>query len=214
MNINPQVLNGQWTKGFALDLHTSSSHPIRQLITEKKIVDGVEREVQTQGEIVGWDTKRPEVAQELYRLKYWKEKNRAATIGNVAANFLRENSVSWKLDLIIPIPPSDTTRVFQPVYEIAKTIGANCNLPIDFNILKKLKPTSQLKEIEDPALRKQVLEGAFSIEPGCLKGKNILLFDDLYRSGETLNAVCTILASVGQAACIYVLTITKTRSKR
>ena len=55
------------------------------------------------------------------------------------------------------------------------------------------------------------------IEQRCnnsLYGKNILLFDDLYRSGETLKAVCNIVANQGGANNVYVLTITKTRSKR
>jgi len=33
--------------------------------------------------------------------------------------------------------------------------------------------------------RKEILDGAFGIQNGCLTGKNVLLFDDLYRSGVT-----------------------------
>lgn len=214
MNINPQILIGHWKAGFALDLHTFSSHPIRELKTVKTKIDGVEKDVQIEGDIVGWDTKRPEIAEELYKLKYRKEKHRAETIGTVAANWLQPQLANCKLNLLIPIPPSDTTREFQPVYEIAKEVSSRCKLPVDFNILKKLKPTSQLKGIDDPDKRKEVLKDAFSIELNSLIGKNILLFDDLYRSGETLNAVCDIIISQAKAASVYVLTITKTRTKR
>ena len=72
----------------------------------------------------------------------------------------------------------------------------------------------QLKEIEDPKQRREILKDAFGMVSNALNGKNVLLFDDLFRSGETLNAVCDIIKNKGNAKNIYVLTITKTRSKR
>ncbi len=85
---------------------------------------------------------------------------------------------------------------------------------MDFTTLKKLKSTSQLKTIDDPEQRREILQDAFDITPNILAGENILLFDDLFRSGESLNAVCDIVKNKGKAANVYVLTITKTRSKR
>jgi hypothetical protein len=92
MEINPQKLEGHWNEGWALDLHTSSSHPIKD----------------EDGNITGWDTKRPPVAEELYRLKYWKEQYRAAGIAKPASEFLDKYKSKWQIDLIIPIPPSET----------------------------------------------------------------------------------------------------------
>lgn len=214
MTLHPQELSGNWTKGFALDLHTSSSHPIREIKTVKMVIDGVERDVQVEGDIIGWDTKRPEIAEELYRLKYWKEEYRAGTIAQHAADFLKPYLTQWQLSCIIPIPPSDTTRAFQPVYKIAEGMGKICNLHVSYDILKKVKSTSELKSIEDPEQRKVILDGAFDTNKDCLLNKNILLFDDLYRSGETLRAASTILKSKGGVRNVYVLTITKTRAKR
>ena len=45
-------------------------------------------------------------------------------------------------------------------------------------------------------------------------GKHILLFDDLYRSGATLNAVTDLLMNQGDAKTVRVLTVTRTRSNR
>ena len=45
-------------------------------------------------------------------------------------------------------------------------------------------------------------------------GKNVLLFDDLFRSGATLNAITGLLLRQGQAASVRVLTITRTRSNQ
>lgn len=193
MEINPQELNGNWKEGWALDLHTLWSIPIVP-------------------ELNYFETKRTPIAEELYLLKYKNERSRAENIAKVASEFLR--SKNWNIDLIIPIPPSNTSRIFQPVYEIAKFISQFIKIPVEINLLKKTKSTSELKEIDDVNERKEILKDVFTIEESCLFGKNILVFDDLYRSGETLNSVCEILANKGKASEIYVLTITKTRSKR
>jgi len=150
----------------------------------------------------------------MHHLKYWKERHRAETIGNVASEWLLKQLGTWKINVIIPIPPSDTTREFQPVYEIVKRLSSTCKIPVDFTSLKKIKTTTPQKEIIDIEQRKEELRGAFAIPSNSLSGKNVLLFDDLYRSGETLNAVCDILFNKGKAANVYVLTITKTRSNR
>jgi competence protein ComFC len=205
VNINPQPLNGHWKEGYALDLHTSSSYPMK---------DAEGNNITDSHGNIKWDTKRPPIAEELYKLKYWKEKHHLEAIAVSAGDFLNKYKAKWQLDVIIPIPPSDMTRDFQPVYEMAKAIGIHCSLPVDFETLVKLKPTSQLKEIEDPEQRKDVLKDAFSVQNGALKGKDVLLFDDLYRSGETLNAVCDVLLNPGNARGVYVLTITKTRTKK
>ncbi len=213
MKLNIQKINGRWTEGYALDIHTTSSTPIREIKTVKMTIDGKETDVQVEGEIIGWDTKRPEIAELLYQLKYRYEKEHINAISTEAANFLK-SMTNWNLHKIIPIPPSDSSRSFQPVYELAKAVGSLCNIEVDFNTLKKLKSTSQLKSIEDPAQRREVLKDAFDAAANSLTGKNILLFDDLFRSGETLNAAYDVLKSKGNATNIYVLTITKTRSKR
>ena len=212
MELNVQKLDGHWDDGYALDFHTLSSKPITEYEKKIEVIDGKEEEVIYEIK-KGWDTKRPPIAEELYKLKYWHERSRLSTIANEAASFLN-GKADWKIDLIIPVPPSDTIREFQPVEELTKAIGAIRKLTVDLTTLKKLKPTSQLKEIEDPDIRRENLKDAFDIVSNSLNGKNILLFDDLYRSGETLNAVCDVIKNKGNAKNIYVLTVTKTRSKR
>ncbi len=70
-----------------------------------------------------------------------------------------------------------------------------------------------MKDIDDLDERRSLLESVFHIKDISVKGKNILLFDDLYRSGATLNAATKVLYSAG-ARNVYVLTLTRTRSKR
>ncbi|MBX3163641.1 MAG: ComF family protein [Bacteroidetes bacterium] len=218
MTINIQKLDGHWTEGFALDYHTRSSVPkeyAKKFVDEKNLTTGeIETKlIEDKDRVLKWNTTYTEIGYETHHLKYKGEKHRVQTIASEVASFLN-NKQDWKIDLIIPIPPSDTTRSFQPVYELAKAVGDFCNLDVDFHILKKIKETSQLKDMEVPEQRKEILKDAFDTIPNSLSGQNVLLFDDLFRSGETLNAANDILKNKGKAANIYVLTITKTRSKK
>jgi predicted amidophosphoribosyltransferase len=47
-----------------------------------------------------------------------------------------------------------------------------------------------------------------------VQGRRILLFDDLYRSGATMNAITAALYDEGAAADVFALTITRTRSNQ
>lgn len=193
MDIHPQRLQGCWAEGWALDLHTTSSRPTLT---------------------AGWLTERTAVGEELYHLKYELKREHLPALAEAAANFLKERLPEWRLDLIVPVPPSDTSRPFQPVEELARAIGALVGVPVVLQVLRKVRPTSQLKEIEDAAQRRALLQDVFYMASHALHGLRVLVFDDLYRSGETLRAVCEVVLQRGKAAQVYVLTLTKTRSKR
>ena len=78
----------------------------------------------------------------------------------------------------------------------------------------KVKKTKFLKDIENTESRKTQLKGAFKVRDNRFAGKYILLFDDLFRSGETLNEITNVLVKEGKVSRVFVLTITKTRTKR
>jgi phosphoribosylpyrophosphate synthetase len=58
------------------------------------------------------------------------------------------------------------------------------------------------------------LTGAYSVIMDKVMNENVLIIDDLYRSGATLEAVANVLRNVGRARKVFALTFTRTRSKR
>ncbi len=60
--------------------------------------------------------------------------------------------------------------------------------------------------------RKKLLEGLYTVENAKTMGKSVLLFNDLYRSGATMNAIAELLMTEGRTETVRVLTITRTRS--
>lgn len=192
--INPKKIVGNWRSGIALDVHTISS---------------IHLGVNELGHDV-FDTKRSEIGELLYRLKYNGDLNAAKEIVATVSTYLTPHKS--KFDLIVPVPPSGT-RAFQPVITLANGISTAGGISM-VPCITTTRPAIQLKGVLDPAKRKELLAGLYAVDSAQTKGKNILLFDDLYRSGSTLNAITDVLMQQGKAASVRVLAITHTRSNR
>ncbi|WP_416391850.1 hypothetical protein NR756_06585 [Alloalcanivorax xenomutans] len=192
--IHPQKIVGKWETGIALDFHTTSSTPIGY----------------NEAGYMQFDTVRPEIAELLYQLKYQHKQDAAQGIIEAAAAFVTPHRA--KFDLLIPVPPS-TARAVQPVLVLAHGIGQAVGLPV-VECITTTRPTAQLKNETDPEKRKELVDGLYSVNPTHTAGKNVLLFDDLFRSGSTMNAITDVLLEQGQAAIVRALTITKTRSNQ
>ena len=77
-----------------------------------------------------------------------------------------------------------------------------------------MKSTSVLKGINDKRDRRKEVREAFRVKDERFADKDVLVFDDLFRSGETLREVVRTLIEQGHVARVYILTLTKTRKKR
>jgi competence protein ComFC len=192
--MNPRKLSGKWDSGYALDLHTAKSECIGH---------------NSYGQPV-FDTTRTELGELLYRAKYGGKKAALDVIAQAAADFIA--SQNWKVDCIVPVPPSNTDRKYQPVVELADRVAGILKKPVCRDCVEKVKETPELKGVYDLPTRRNLLKDAFSVNQKITRKKNILLLDDLYRSGATLNEISKALLEKGSAARVYVLTITKTRS--
>jgi competence protein ComFC len=194
VSINPRRIPGNWRQGYVLDYHTLSS------------------------EFLGYDeygrprfeTKRTEICDLLYRLKYRSDRSAFAALVETAAQFIASRRLT--LDYVLPVPPSKP-RVFQPVLELAKGVSQQLSVAYRDDFIHKVTETPQLKNIYDFNERLKLLEKAYVIQqPALLKGKTVLLFDDLYRSGATINAIADALQAQAQVENVYAFALTKTRS--
>jgi predicted amidophosphoribosyltransferase len=195
VDIHPRKIRGKWAEGYALDLHTVSSTFVGHNAYGHPQFDSV----------------RSEMGELLYKLKYGGSNAAVKSIAETAAKFLEEQ---WpiRLDLIVPVPPSNTGRKRQPVLEVAKELSVNSGIELCLSGVTKIKQTPQLKDIYDLKERVAALDGAFAVDRGKIAGKRVLLFDDLFRSGATMNTIAERLIEDGKAKIVYALTLTRTRS--
>lgn len=199
MNINPQEIHGNWRAGWALDIHTVSSRPLP---------DG------------GYDTERTEFGELVFQLKYRDDRTKIQPIAEISAKFVEEkfavdgHPVLPYLAAVVPIPPSDRNRTFQPVTEVAQEIGKLLSVPVRTDYLMKVKRTEPLKNLPDVANKREQLRGAFAVQSQDLKNRCVLLVDDLYDSGTTLTEATKVLYEQGGLQHVLVLTLTRTRTGR
>jgi len=193
IKISPKQIKGKWNFGYALDVHTLSSECI-----------GHNEYGHPQ-----FDTKYSDMGQLLNRLKYKSDKSVLGIIIEAAGEFL--NSKNWPVDLIVPVPPSRSVRAFQPVMAVTKGISKFTGIKLCADCVVKLKQTPELKNMYELNKRMEILKDAYHVVKQQVEGRNILLFDDLYRSGATLNAITQALNNEGKVDKVYVLTLTKTR---
>lgn len=191
LKVDPQRVKGNWAEGYTLDQHIESSEFLGY--------DGSGRAV--------FDTKRTPIGESVYQLKYGsKDQDEAANLAGTAAAFIKKWGV--KIDAVVPMPATKK-RAVQPVESVAKLLAERLGVEL-LDAVSKAKETPELKNVSVEE-RQKLLEGAHKVDSARTKGKNILLLDDLYQSGATMNAVAAILQSKGGAAKVYALALTRTK---
>ena len=194
MTTNPRAVRGAWRLGWTLDRHTTRS-----------VFLGDDEHGHAR-----YETTRSPIGDLIYQLKY-RGKRTAPEIAGVMASFFDDKPVALgRIDAVVPMPSSES-RAVQPVVEIVNALGKKLRKPVLANVIRKIRKTPGLKDVHDPDERRELLDGAFHVDPARVKGKGVLLIDDLYRSGATANAVTIALLAAG-AARVYFLAATRTRS--
>lgn len=188
--VNPKVIVGKWERGYALDVHTTSSTVTYDAQGRKK-----------------YHNVHSPIGALVNRLKYQGDQSAAPDIIAAAVLFLSPRRAN--VDVIVPVPWS-TSRLFQPVDLIADGIGAALHIPVVRCVSKTRAPTP-LKGVSRER-RAQVLAGLYAVTAAHVAGKRVLLIDDVFDTGTTLNAITTVLLDDAKVATVYALTMTWTRS--
>ncbi len=68
-----------------------------------------------------------------------------------------------------------------------------------------------MKNISSSEEKLKELINVFDVKDERYKGKGVLLFDDIFQTGATINAISDILYNKGKVRDVYVITLTKTR---
>ncbi|NMA67733.1 MAG: ComF family protein [Clostridiaceae bacterium] len=113
------------------------------------------------------------------------------------------------VDLIVPVPmhrKKKRQRGFNQAELLAKKVSKFLNIPLDTNSLVKIKNTKPQSSLSRNH-RLYNLDNVFEVKNITnIKGKNILLIDDVITTGTTINTCGKILCDSG-ASKIYALVI-------
>ena len=189
-----EKLEGNWDVGKAFDVHTISSEYLG--------VDDTGRD--------RFDTTRSEMGQLVYDLKYGQKTEAVSKIGDLLDTIKGIEG----FDALIPIPPTNKDRKHQPVQLISAELGKRRKVVVLDDLIANTGG-AELKGITDSVARLDLLRKALSLNKGeRVKDKQVLLIDDLFRSGSTLQVATDMLLTEAGAARVCVLTMTMTRRNR
>jgi ComF family protein len=114
-------------------------------------------------------------------------------------------------DLVVPVPLHRRRlrhRGFNQSLILAKLVAKNLNKKVDYKALKRIRLTKPQTELKGEERRKNV-RGAFEITLDTLiKGKKVLLIDDVYTTGATITECAQTLKRAGGE--VSVLTLART----
>ncbi len=111
-----------------------------------------------------------------------------------------------KFDVIVYVPPTESGDL---VKNFAEKISRVLKIPISHN-LKKIRATEPQKVFNNLVLKRDNVNNAFSYEPILdIKGKRILVVDDIFDSGATIKEIGKYFSKLG-ALTIAPLVIAKT----
>lgn len=146
------------------------------------------------------------VAGLLYKLKYSARFDYARYLGEEAAKVIEEEREEWKPDCIVPVPLHPNRKLergYNQVEEVAKHIKRVTNIPVRTDLVRRVIDTKPLK-YQSSDSRRNNLKNAFKLVRNDVKLESIIILDDFYTTGSTIQAVALELKRLGVQKIYFV----------
>ena len=153
------------------------------------------------------------VRESLYAIKYSNKREYLEYFADDIHQHLGSIIAQWKPQVVLPIPMhirAKRRRGYNQAELLAKYLAKRVDLPVHMDVLKKVRKTANQKEL-DYRERLINLHGAFAvntayIEDGILPWNSVLLIDDIYTTGSTIQEAAKMLRCAG-VENIYFITL-------
>ena len=146
------------------------------------------------------------VSKSIYRFKYYNRRTYAECYGAAIALRCGEKIKGWQADVIIPVPIHKRKMIkrgYNQAELIARVVGEKMNIAVDERCLLRTVNTRPQKEM-NKSERVQNLKKAFVVAEGAIKFKKIILIDDIYTTGSTIDACARALLEAGAKEIYFI----------
>lgn len=147
-------------------------------------------------------------APSIYRFKYGGRQEYAGFFGQEMGRYLGEFIRSVQPDGLVPIPLHKSRkrkRGYNQAALLARALGEYTGVPVYEKLLVRVKNTAPLKR-QNPEERQNNLKKAFNISQNDVKLSTIIILDDIYTTGSTLDEAARVLRQQGVRR-VYFLTL-------
>lgn len=149
------------------------------------------------------------IRRSLHQLKYKNDLGFGEILGQKCAEFLK--SLEWSIDIITPVPLGKRRRKergYNQAALIAYPIALLLKTPYKSKLLERVKETHSQIDFSAEQ-RKENMQNAFIAISTGLRGKNILIVDDVITTGSTMDSCAKALKKAG-AKNVYGLSVART----
>jgi hypothetical protein len=180
----PLELPGPWPRGMALDTYSRS-------------------EGYSEGE-------KTEVGDLLSRFKYGGEGRLGRVLGGALASALGDDPGYREVEVVTHIPATRRRRGPDAACELATVVARGLGVRCLPRLMARARRTALQKDVVEWAEKKENVAGAFRVRRAELvRGRKVLLVDDVYDSGATLEEGWRVLMEAG-AREVVVATVART----
>ncbi len=157
-----------------------------------------------------------DIAKEIVRgLKFGRKKYFAKYVSAFLIERYEECFKDIEIDYIIPVPLTkkrQRARGYNQAYAIAQKFAEFYGLPIRADIAAKTVRNKEQAKLAGEEREKNVLDVYEVVKPEDVKGKSILIVDDVMTTGSTASELSRILKKA-KASAVYLLTFASTKYK-
>lgn len=125
--------------------------------------------------------------------------------GRSMAIMLGERMRRWRVQALVPVP-IHTSRLRKRGYNqaqlLAEVISSYTGLPVRTDIIARQKKTTPQKQLDEKQ-RQNNLKRAFKILENDVKLSTIVIIDDIYTTGSTIDAMTAMLHAAGVEKVYY-----------
>lgn len=136
----------------------------------------------------------------IYNIKYHNNTALAYRLGRLLSiDIARKTDILHKVDVIVPVPLAPLRlqqRGYNQAESIARGLADATAKPMENTALQKTRETADQIGLSRPQ-REKNLQDSFAVVSDALKDKNILLVDDVFTTGATIQACAKTLRDAG-----------------
>lgn len=147
-------------------------------------------------------------AESIYRFKYGGRREYAEFFGEQIAAYLGDFIASVGPEAFVPVPLHRRRRArrgYNQARLLAEAVGRRTGIPVYGDLLVRVRDTVPQKKL-NPSERQNNLKRAFNMRRNDVKLNRILVFDDIYTTGATIDEAARVLKEAG-AERIYFITL-------
>ena len=148
------------------------------------------------------------VSGSIYKFKYMGRQEYAAFYGRATKKLLGRKLKALGIEVIVPVPmyhAKERKRGYNQAAVYAGAVSAELGIPVCEELVTRARNTAPMKEL-DARGRRNNLKKAFIIAKNDVKFKCVLIIDDIYTTGSTIDEIAHEFRMAGVQK-IYCLTL-------